>query len=596
VSCHSPGGDAQTIPFTDFGLVKLHASTILRRVADRSMPPPGRAPALTTEEMTKIRTWVRNGAPKNAASCSIVGCGKRVPAATRPPRRLTNNELNLTLRDLFGNSAVNFAQQEMNNLPDDLSDRKYFDTMRTRTISLATVDAYQGIGEKIGDYFIQNNTTLTELSACLTGADPNVTTCVEPWIRAIAYRAFRRPLENGEVDDLKLVYTVNKAAYSRNDAIQMVVASLVQSIYFVHHLEIEPGTLTDETNVWKLNPFHLASRLSYFHWGSMPDTTLMAAAAAGNLSTIEEVRAQSARLLSSPKAMVRAKHFFKQFFGTYFLPTPQQSAPFLQGLNTNGIVKAAENELDAFNTYYFEQNGSLEQFLLSRRAYLDPADIGITALRDIYGVAGSGWMDLPAERAGFSSRVGFLMGASNDVHPILRGISLRRNLLCHEMPPPPAGVDLSPPPLDPTKNTNIRTADHTSAGLCQQCHNIINPLGYLFIQFDSLGRFRTEERLFDSGGNFTQAVPFAVTYPPNVEGEGESPVVGHAGVVQLLSRHQKVYSCFAKRAFRFAEGRAENGEDACVIDDMTNRFKSGGIQDMMAGYLTPEFLLRKIEP
>ena len=54
--------------------------------------------------------------------------------------------------------------------------------------------------------------------------------------------------------------------------------------------------------VVQLGNYQVASRLSYYLWGSMPDAMLFAAAAAGQLSTAEGVQTQAQRMLADAKA------------------------------------------------------------------------------------------------------------------------------------------------------------------------------------------------------------------------------------------------------------------------------------------------------
>lgn len=52
----------------------------------------------------------------------------------------------------------------------------------------------------------------------------------------------------------------------------------------------------------RINDWELASRLSFFLWGSMPDDELSTAARAGELRKPEVLRKQLARLLADPKS------------------------------------------------------------------------------------------------------------------------------------------------------------------------------------------------------------------------------------------------------------------------------------------------------
>ena len=58
-----------------------------------------------------------------------------------------------------------------------------------------------------------------------------------------------------------------------------------------------------EDGLYQLTDWELASELSYAAWGTMPDEELLAAAAAGELHTPEQIDAQVQRLLADPRAI-----------------------------------------------------------------------------------------------------------------------------------------------------------------------------------------------------------------------------------------------------------------------------------------------------
>ena len=66
-----------------------------------------------------------------------------------------------------------------------------------------------------------------------------------------------------------------------------------------------------------LNDWELASRLSFFLWSSIPDDELRRAAAAGELSDPQQLRAQVKRMPADPKARRLATEFFGQWLGFY---------------------------------------------------------------------------------------------------------------------------------------------------------------------------------------------------------------------------------------------------------------------------------------
>ena len=127
-----------------------------------------------------------------------------------------------------------------------------------------------------------------------------------------------------------------------------------------------------------------------------------------------------------------------------------------------------------------------------------------TALAKFYGVSppaaagqdGFGPVALPAQqRRGMLTLGGVLLthSRSNDSSPIHRGKLVRERMLCQQLPPPPPGLVLQPPGLDPNKTARERYADHSSNAFCNNCHKLMDPIGYAFEHFDGIGRFRADD-------------------------------------------------------------------------------------------------------
>src|SRR6185295_8018432 len=76
---------------------------------------------------------------------------------------------------------------------------------------------------------------------------------------------------------------------------------------------IEP---TAEQPGVRLDDHALASRLSYFLWSSMPDSTLIALADAGQLQDDATLTAEVARMLEDPRSGALVENFSAQWLHT----------------------------------------------------------------------------------------------------------------------------------------------------------------------------------------------------------------------------------------------------------------------------------------
>ncbi|HSU69421.1 MAG TPA: DUF1592 domain-containing protein, partial [Tepidisphaeraceae bacterium] len=123
-------------------------------------------------------------------------------------------------------------------------------------------------------------------------------------IESFARRAFRRPVERGEVARYtRLAHEALAQGATFENAIRRACKAVLTSPEFLF-LHEDRGRLDD---------YALASRLSYFLWSSMPDEELLSLAAAGKLKDPATLRAQTDRLLNSPRAHAFTQNFCGQW-------------------------------------------------------------------------------------------------------------------------------------------------------------------------------------------------------------------------------------------------------------------------------------------
>jgi hypothetical protein len=70
--------------------------------------------------------------------------------------------------------------------------------------------------------------------------------------------------------------------------------------------------------------------------------------------------------------------------------------------------------------------------------------------------------------------------------------------------PPPAAFIPLPASAHPTLTTRERVALQTEPKFCQQCHSIINPLGFTMEKYDAIGRLRDTDagKPVDTSGRY----------------------------------------------------------------------------------------------
>jgi len=143
-----------------------------------------------------------------------------------------------------------------------------------------------------------------------------------------------------------------------------------------------------------------------------------------------------------------------------------------------------------------------------------------------------------------------------------RGITIRENLLCTTIDPPPPEVMATV--LPPAQGTTARDrfAAHET-GTCAGCHTQMDPIGLAFENYDGLGKYRTTD-----GGVTIDASGEILDSGAELAGEFE-------GVVELgqkLAGSRTIGDCVANQWFRFALGRIESPDDACSLKTLHDGF------------------------
>jgi hypothetical protein len=468
-------------------------------------------------------------------------------AGPLPLRRLGRREYNNTVRDLLGDTT-----RPADQFPPDRDEG--FTFRRSGLVAVQDATVIRAAAESLAAAAIRK---LPELLAC-DAAAMGETACARQFVTTFGLRAFRRPLAGPEIDRLMALYNTGRGTLrlAFPDAIGLLLEAMLQAPAFLYHWEMPPGPVTREGGVVKLSAYEVASRLSYFLWGSMPDRDLFAAAAAGRLGTPGEVEAQARRMIADPKAKETVATFFEDWLDLDALrETPKD--PKLYPEYNDALRSAMLAEARSFiQGVVFDGDGRWSTMLSATFSYVNQS------LGAVYGLAQARGTTLqkldlnPAQRQGFLTHAGFLAltGATDGSHPVRRGHAIFERVLCRKLPPPPPDVPPARPP-SPGLTTRERFAEHNRNECARGCHALIDPIGFAFEHYDGIGRYRTMDagRPVDATGTLT------------LDGASQ----GFANALELsglLARSDDARRCFTIEWLRFALLREELEADRASLD------------------------------
>lgn len=329
--------------------------------------------------------------------------------------------------------------------------------------------------------------------------DKSVEVEVRQRLSGFLTHAFRRPVQDELLDRYtKHVLKLMEQGTSFTDSMKAVASAAIASPKFLYLYN------EAEQPAQQLDSFELASRLSFFLWGSIPDQTLLNLAADGTLSQPAVLSAQVDRMLDDPQ--------LKRFCDSF--PA--------QWLQLDRIISSVPDR-ERFPDFYFSKYRNsmhmmleplllFETVLIEDRPILDLIDADFSyrsnRLELIYYQNSSApkkneVVAIPFVRRPVTDRryggvitnaaVMTMTSGPERTKPITRGAWLAAVIFNDPPEPPPADVpplSEEPPPDEQNLTLRERFAAHRERADCAGCHEKIDPLGFALENFGPTGKWR----------------------------------------------------------------------------------------------------------
>ncbi len=384
-------------------------------------------------------------------------------------------------------------------------------------------------------------------------------------LRGFLTRAFRRPLSTGEAEPfLSLFDRSARRGDPFEESIRIALKAVLVSPDFLYRVEDAP----DGPGPHPLSNHELATRLSYFLWGSMPDSELKHLADAGRLQDDEVLAAQVDRLIEHPRSRFFASTFIGQWLGTK--DVGGRVAPTLneiQHFYTPQIAADMREEPVLLFQRMLNEDRSLLEFIHADYTYLTerlarhydmPESVQGNDFRLVSVTDG--------RRGGLlgSGAVQAMNAAYKRTSPVLRGVWVLDVLLGTRIPSPPP--DTPPLESEDSEATGLSVREmldmHRANTACAACHDLIDPIGFGLENYDWLGRWRDVDdagRPVDVAGILPSGEAF--------RGPGELREV-------LLSKKDQLIRHITQKILGYALGRGISDRDHCTIERLVRSIES----------------------
>jgi mono/diheme cytochrome c family protein len=383
--------------------------------------------------------------------------------------------------------------------------------------------------------------------------------CAGKIVRTIASQAFRGAVSDRDFNGLMKFYTDSRKEGDFEYAIGGAIEAILASPQFLFRLEGTPGTLRAGASGWKsyrLSDPELASRLSYFIWGTAPDAELTTLASAGRLSALGVYEKQVARLLADPRSEALAKRFARQWLrlGDVDGVLPDAVAyPYFDRTLGDAFIKESELFFDSI----VREDRNVLDLLTADYSFVNER---IARHYGIPNVTGNAFrrVTLPPERRGILTHgsVLVLTSVADRTSPVMRGKWVMEVIMGSPPPAPPPNV----PALEETKGevagkvltVRERMEEHRKNPQCTSCHRVIDPIGLALENFDVTGKYRIK----DSG----------MPVDPKSAMYDGTPIDGPASLRNALVKHQDVVLLsFTENLLTYALGRRIEGQDMWAV-------------------------------
>jgi mono/diheme cytochrome c family protein len=367
--------------------------------------------------------------------------------------------------------------------------------------------------------------------------------CATDILRRLATQAYRGPVRD-DLNDLLNFYAQARAdGGDFETGIRFGIQGILANPRFVFRMEQAPQSASD---VYRLTDIDLASRLSFFLWGTLPDQELLKVAGDGTLRNAAVFEKQAKRMLADPRSQALSTRFAAQWLRLQDVEKVRPDGLLYPNWDvslTDGFVRETELFFDSV----VRENRSVMDLLNADYTFVNER---LARHYGIPNVTGPEFrrVTLAEPRRGLLTQgsVLLLTSVADRTSPVQRGKWVLQVLLGAPPPPPPPNV----PTFDDTKGTadgrllsvRERMEAHRSNPACMSCHRVIDPIGLALENFDVVGRYRIKDNgvAVDSTGLLYDG----------------TAMEGPNGLRAALNKHRETFLItFAENLMTYALGR-----------------------------------------
>jgi hypothetical protein len=344
---------------------------------------------------------------------------------------------------------------------------------------------------------VSDTPTRRRIFTCRPTSAAEETACATEIIKRLATQAYRGSLPGDDLADLLRFYADGRKQADFESGVRLAIQAMLANPRFVFRLEQAPAAVR-AGQTYRITDLDLASRLSFFLWGTVPDAELVKAASSGALKTQRGIDAQLRRMLADDRAAALATRFGAQWLRLQDIKKNRPD-PLLYPQWDDTLADGFRRETELFFESLVRDDRPVLELLSADYTYVNERIAKHYGIPNIMGNEFRRVTVADPARRGILGHGSILQLTSiaDRTSPVLRGKWVMEVLLGTPPPPPPPNV----PDLEQTNavkedrllSVRERMEQHRANPACNSCHKVIDPLGLALENFDPSGKWRIKD-------------------------------------------------------------------------------------------------------
>jgi len=429
--------------------------------------------------------------------------------------------------------------------------------------------------------------------ACRPTAPAEESRCATEIVTRLAALAYRNPVSNEDVRKLMMFYEQGRKEGDFEEGVRMALQAMLASPKFLFRLEEVPATARPGQN-YRITDFDLASRLSFFIWGSGPDQELLKLAGNGTLRQPAVLDKQVHRMLKDSRSAALGTRFASQWLRLQdlvklipdYLQYPQYDRT---------LADALKRETELFFDAVVRDDRPITDLLTADYTFVNER---VALHYKVPNVTGPDFRRVTLtdpNRRGLGllghGSVLALTSVADRTSPVQRGKWIMEVLLGSPPPAPPPNVPSLDDSVAAAQGAKVlsvreRMEEHRKNPSCNSCHRVIDPLGLALENFDVTGawRIRDGDSGIDSNGDLYDG----------------TKMQGPQGLRDAILRHKDVFMLsFTESLMTYGLGRRVEHFDLPTVRAIVR--DAGKADHKMSQFIlgvvkSPAFQMGRLEP